>query len=459
MPLLVILSLLGLALSVPCSADKWAVIVGINSYVDEGIPDLRYGVQDAQLMYEALTGAEGGFPATNVILMTDEQEDRLLRPGRSAIIRSLSQGLSKAAPQDLVLVYFAGHAVESEGSTSLLTSDTMLSAMALTGLPLEMVKLLMEKCGAKTRVLVVDSCHSGAANALGAMESAAAQSLFEGAEGFLVLSSCDQHEQSFEWAEKGHGAFTWFLAEGLRGRADADGDQLVTTGELASYARDATRRWAAGRGLVQTPRSVSSLPHEVVMARVEGRLPPPGVDPWETEGRLGQEITGPDGGQYVWVPPGEFEMGSKDAVDTTPHPVWISRGFWLSKCEVTCAQYYEFCCGTRRSFPFQGSSGPNHPVVMVSWWDAHASTTTCSCRRRRSGNTPRVDRKKVSTRGGTSGTPRCAATPAIRGPELGCTRWAASLPARAGAERSTSPAMCGSGVGTGMMPATTGTPR
>jgi len=41
--------------------------------------------------------------------------------------------------------------------------------------------------------------------------------------------------------------------------------------------------------------------------------PPPRPTPWLSAGRYrGQEITGPNGGKMVWVPPGEFMMGSGD---------------------------------------------------------------------------------------------------------------------------------------------------
>lgn len=68
--------------------------------------------------------------------------------------------------------------------------------------------------------------------------------------------------------------------------------------------------------------------------------------PWQRPGsRVGEEIVGPDGGKMVWVPAGEFTMGSEDGGknERPSHRVQITRGFWLGKCEVTVAQWLRYC--------------------------------------------------------------------------------------------------------------------
>lgn len=97
--------------------------------------------------------------------------------------------------------------------------------------------------------------------------------------------------------------------------------------------------------------------------------------PWESPGtRAGQEIIGPDGGALVWVWPGEFIMGSGDGHrDEQPvHPVRITRGFWLGTCEVTVAQYRQFCEASGRVFAKDNTQGDLHPVAYVGWEDAMA---------------------------------------------------------------------------------------
>jgi len=116
--------------------------------------------------------------------------------------------------------------------------------------------------------------------------------------------------------------------------------------------------------------------------------------PWEKPGtESGQEIIGPDGGVMVWVPAGEFLMGSTDeqiaalveewpdelldyarwalGAETPQRTVYLD-GFWLGKHEVTNAQYGAFCAATGREFPSESSQADDHPVVGVSWEDALA---------------------------------------------------------------------------------------
>ena len=101
-------------------------------------------------------------------------------------------------------------------------------------------------------------------------------------------------------------------------------------------------------------------------------------------------IVGPDGGEMVWVPAGEFMMGSTDAEiqyaldklgaslkwvknEKPAHRVTITRGFWLGKCEVTNVQYRRFRPShDSGSFAELSLNGDDQPVVEVSWEDGKA---------------------------------------------------------------------------------------
>jgi formylglycine-generating enzyme required for sulfatase activity len=81
------------------------------------------------------------------------------------------------------------------------------------------------------------------------------------------------------------------------------------------------------------------------------------------------EITIRIGMQFVRIPAGEFQMGSND--EPPVHRVRISEPFYLSKYEVTQAQW-EAVMSTNPSF-FTGN--PNRPVENVSWVDVQEFIT------------------------------------------------------------------------------------
>jgi formylglycine-generating enzyme required for sulfatase activity len=71
-----------------------------------------------------------------------------------------------------------------------------------------------------------------------------------------------------------------------------------------------------------------------------------------------------DGLKYVRIRTGEFQMGGSDA-DAAPHPVRITRDFWIGQTEVTQAAYQRVMKANPSYF-----KGSDLPVEQVSWQDA-----------------------------------------------------------------------------------------
>lgn len=105
--------------------------------------------------------------------------------------------------------------------------------------------------------------------------------------------------------------------------------------------------------------------------------------------------------EYVWIPPGEFQMGCVEAdpdcdvLEKPTHRVAIRQGFWMGRTEVPLRAYQAFTKKARKKLPpepartdFGGLSlgaksiskkhkdGPgkkeDHPIVNVTWDEAHA---------------------------------------------------------------------------------------
>jgi uncharacterized caspase-like protein len=53
--------------------------------------------------------------------------------------------------------------------------------------------------------------------------------------GRVILTASDANEVSVEKDELKHGIFTYYLLEGLRGKADSDNDGIITVDEVYRY--------------------------------------------------------------------------------------------------------------------------------------------------------------------------------------------------------------------------------
>lgn len=86
------------------------------------------------------------------------------------------------------------------------------------------------------------------------------------------------------------------------------------------------------------------------------------------------KVSPKDGMTMVYVPAGEFLMGSNDGEDdqTPVHEVYLDA-FWMDETEVTASQFQQFMEEENRSvIPYPIFAGDNHPVARIDWYDAKA---------------------------------------------------------------------------------------
>ena len=80
------------------------------------------------------------------------------------------------------------------------------------------------------------------------------------ARGRVVLTASRASEVSEEREELGHGVFTYYLLEGLRGKADLDGDGVITVDEVYAYVSR------------KVPEATGQNQHPVKKGETEGQL-------------------------------------------------------------------------------------------------------------------------------------------------------------------------------------------
>jgi hypothetical protein len=246
---------------------RYALLIGVDSYDDKhGIPSLRYCGLDCHLLQRALTRA-GGFSPDNVLLMTDDAQRAECLPRRNSMIAQLRSLVQRAGEDDLVLIAFCGHARDVEGAVYLLPSDARASDLALTALPVEFLRTTLQACPARSKLVLLDACHSGSGRDMVVMTPAFAERLR--GEGITILSACKVNEVAHESEELGQGVFSYFLARGLEGAA-ATPSGVVTADSLYHYVHREVIAWGAARGVSQTPWRLSEGVGDALLV---GRMP------------------------------------------------------------------------------------------------------------------------------------------------------------------------------------------
>ncbi len=223
------------------SADegrKWAVVIGVNKYLDPKIPPLKYCVADAHRVFEALT-RQSGFDPDHVLLIVDDQTHDHLLPLRMNFQLQIGDWLQHAQAEDTVVVHYSGHGFvdEATGEGFLAPKDCLKNDLRGTGFPTERLRQMLRDCPARQKLLILDCCHAGAVRSGKATGSTGEElsQAFAKAQGLVTLASCRKDEVSYEWETKGQGLFTYFLTEGLGGGADYDRDGVVNADELYRY--------------------------------------------------------------------------------------------------------------------------------------------------------------------------------------------------------------------------------
>jgi tetratricopeptide (TPR) repeat protein len=228
---------------------SYALVVGISQYRNMPERGLEFAERDAEAVYAILISPEGGnFRAENVHKLIGAQATL------ATVRRELEEWLPSVAKEDdRVLVYFAGHGFVFNGQAYLAPYDLAPGNITATGYSMDTLgKVFGGKIQARNKVLLTDSCHSGAItpDATAALN----RSLLDVNRSVFSLTASRDRESSFESADwgGGHGIFTYYAVKGLEGEADANADGIVTADELAEYTHRNVREATNGR---QNPTS------------------------------------------------------------------------------------------------------------------------------------------------------------------------------------------------------------
>jgi len=212
------------------------VTIGINKYRNPAL-NLNYGVPDAK-------GLQNFFGKQPLKLFKEVKQHTLQdRDATRPAIQKLITGLAKTQPQDVVIIYYAGHGETVDGNWYLMPTEITYPEredhIRKKGILSKDLDKWIAGVGAQKVVMLMDACKSGAAlKAFRGFEERKALSRLARASGIHVVASAGKNQFAVELQELGHGAFTFTLLEGLEGGADRGKDGTITVRELTSYIED-----------------------------------------------------------------------------------------------------------------------------------------------------------------------------------------------------------------------------
>lgn len=390
--------------------NSYALLIGVNEYPK--LPKskwLQYSVNDVMSLQKLLITSYG-FRKENVKVLTNNKAT-LAKVGEALAELADSNNIKK---DDRVLIFFSGHGQTVKTSDGgemgfLLPYDASVKLSDLTNagpfmrtcLPMSRVWEYLQPCPAKHVLILADVCYSGLLAQSRALEdiNIASVQVLAKTPSRQVMTAGGKGQTSVEKSQWGHGAFTYKLLEKLTART-AEPGKVFTAQDLFTEVQRSVSNITAGKqtpqlynkdtegeflfiptgkvAVVQNNRPVT-IPAVVIPDTASGTISP--------GNKVGDICINPkDGAEMVWVPEGEFLMGSTDAEiaklvsensdwkaerfesEKPQHKVYLD-GYWIYKNEVTVAQYRKFCLETNKTMPEEPKWGwiDSHPIVNVTW--------------------------------------------------------------------------------------------
>ena len=240
------------------------IIIGIEKY--EYFAPAPYAANDAAVMKDYFSNVLG-IDKDKIWDFTNEKVngnffDNKFNPTYGELQKAIVKG------QTEVYIFYSGHGIPSKNGDKvyLLPNDGRIEAIDKQGYELSTFYESLNSLQAKSVTLFMDACFSGMSRS---SESNEAKNLIasKGAKikpqiyqawlanpNFTVFSSSDFDQTSLGFDSSETGLFTYYLCAGLQGKADANADKSITSGELFDYISAHVAETSVKIRGIQTPQ-------------------------------------------------------------------------------------------------------------------------------------------------------------------------------------------------------------
>jgi uncharacterized caspase-like protein len=259
--------------------DLYALLIGVSDYQNNDY-DLTYAAKDADDLGRFFEGAKERYGAVHVQRLLDSQATR-------ASILGARGFFAKSKPDDEAIVFVAGHGLLDDlYDYYYAPADMRFDAPRDTGVSYDAIESLLDGIGARRKLLLMDTCHSGevdeeerallaslpavpqgtikarVAQTRGLAKKSARPTLgvkglsevlgdmfadLRRGTGAVVISSAGGAEYALESSEWQNGVFTYAVLAGLRADADRNRDGRVRVSELRDHVIEQVGKLTSGK--------------------------------------------------------------------------------------------------------------------------------------------------------------------------------------------------------------------
>lgn len=217
-----------------------AVIVGVSNYANlKTDKQLSFAHKDAIAFYNFLLN-EQGLDSSSIKIFINE------KASKDRVFNEISNIINQAKANENIILFFAGHGdsfdkIKTNAYLLLNKVDPSVEYWAPynDAIAMEDIEYFVLKASDRNVniLIVLDVCHAGKIINDENDNQWAMKNFSKVNKNATKIISCAENEKSFEdskWGG-GHGAFTYYLLEGLKGKSNINNDNFITNKEINKF--------------------------------------------------------------------------------------------------------------------------------------------------------------------------------------------------------------------------------
>jgi WD40 repeat protein/uncharacterized caspase-like protein len=256
--------------------DMYIISIGVSQYKGEDLK-LVYASKDAvdfcsavSIAAKKLLNSSGGEHVHTFLFNTETGSRRWpLKPALQKLVDSIAR---IARPEDIVVIFFAGHGVLLTGQKNLFLLTAEASSDALNGMESEVsistdeLKEWLRKIKANKQILIIDACNSGQIveqlqqlikREIPADQQRALESLKDKT-GTYILAASAANQAAHESAAYDQGLLTYSLLSGIKLGGGLKDNKFIDVTKWFNFAADYVKSLAKNLGAGQDPQIIGN---------------------------------------------------------------------------------------------------------------------------------------------------------------------------------------------------------